>query len=72
MTEPNKAYAAYRAPPTAPSRTLAWNVYGKGVESVGRDRQPEWVDVPAPSKDQILVRVDAVGLCFSASATRPR
>jgi threonine dehydrogenase-like Zn-dependent dehydrogenase len=40
-------------------------VYGKGVESVGRDGRPEWVDVPAPSKDQILVRVDAVGLCFS-------
>jgi L-sorbose 1-phosphate reductase len=60
-----RAYAAYGAAPKAPSRTLAWNVYGKGVESVGRDGQPEWVDVPAPSKDQILVRVDAVGLCFS-------
>jgi threonine dehydrogenase-like Zn-dependent dehydrogenase len=62
----NEAYAAYRgAPPKAPSRTLAWNVYGKGVESVGRDGRPEWVDVLPPSKDQILVRVDAVGLCFS-------
>src|SRR5216117_978353 len=65
MTEAADAYAAYREPPRAPNRTLAWNVYGKGVESVGRDGQPEWVDVPAPSKDQILVRVDAVGLCFS-------
>jgi threonine dehydrogenase-like Zn-dependent dehydrogenase len=65
MSEKTEAYATYRAPPKAPSRTLAWNVYGKGVESVGRDGRPEWVDVPAPSKDQILVRVDAVGLCFS-------
>ena len=66
MTEVNEAYASYRvAPPKAPSRTLAWNVYGKGVESVGRDGRPEWVDVAVPSKDQILVRVDAVGLCFS-------
>ena len=66
MTETNGAYAAYRdVPPKAPNRTLAWNVYGKGVESVGRDGKPEWVDVPEPSKDQILVRVDAVGLCFS-------
>ena len=66
MTETNGAYAAYRdVPPKAPNRTLAWNVYGKGVESVGRDGKPEWVDVPGPSKDQILVRVDAVGLCFS-------
>ena len=65
MSEQTEAYAAYRAPPKAPSRTLAWNVYGKGVESVGRDGRPEWVDVPKPAKDQILVRVDAVGLCFS-------
>jgi len=65
MTDTNGAYATYREPPRAPSRTLAWNVYGKGVESVGRDGQPEWVDVPAPAGDQILVRVDAVGLCFS-------
>ncbi|HKC90588.1 MAG TPA: alcohol dehydrogenase catalytic domain-containing protein [Candidatus Limnocylindria bacterium] len=65
MTEADEAYTAYRAPPKAPSLTLAWNVYGKGVESVGRDGRPELVDVPQPADDQILVRVDAVGLCFS-------
>ena len=65
MKETNETYDAYRAPPKAPSRTLAWNVYGKGVENVGRNGRPEEVDVPAPAKDQILVRVDAVGLCFS-------
>ena len=66
MSDSNGTYATYRdVPPKAPSRTLAWNVYGKGVESVGRDGKPEWVDVPAPAKDQLLVRVDAVGLCFS-------
>jgi L-sorbose 1-phosphate reductase len=65
VTAAAEAYAGYRLVPKVPSRTLAWNVYGKGVESVGRAGTPEWVDVPAPSKDQILVRVDAVGLCFS-------
>jgi threonine dehydrogenase-like Zn-dependent dehydrogenase len=65
MKETNEAYDAYRAPPKAPSRTLAWNVYGKGVENVGRNGRPEEVEVPAPANDQILVRVDAVGLCFS-------
>jgi threonine dehydrogenase-like Zn-dependent dehydrogenase len=65
VTQASDAYASYRMVPKAPNRTLAWNVYGKGVESVGRDGRPEWVDVPAPSNDQILVRVDAVGLCFS-------
>jgi threonine dehydrogenase-like Zn-dependent dehydrogenase len=65
MTAASEAYASYRMVPKAPSRTLAWNVYGKGVESVGRDGRPEWVDVPAPATDQLLARVDAVGLCFS-------
>ena len=65
MTETNETYEAYHATPKAPSRTLAWNVYGKGVENVGRNGRPEEVDVPAPANDQILVRVDAVGLCFS-------
>jgi len=59
-------YAAYQAlPERSPAETLAWNVYGKGIESVGRDGRPEPVDVPRPSADQLLVRVDAVGLCFS-------
>src|SRR6185312_13054252 len=49
------------APPTA----LAWNVYGAGIDHVGRDGRPETVDVPRPRPDQLLIRVDAVGLCFS-------
>jgi L-sorbose 1-phosphate reductase len=59
-------YAAYQAlPERTPTETLAWNVYGKGIEAVGRDGRPERVSVPRPSADQLLVRVDAVGLCFS-------
>src|SRR5437588_10698420 len=66
MTSVNETYVDYhRVPSAIPGRTLAWNVYGKGVESVGRDGRPEWVDVGRPSTDQLLVRVDAVGLCFS-------
>lgn len=48
-----------------PRPNLAWNTYGSGVESIGRDGRPEPVEVPAPAPDQLLVRVDAVGLCFS-------
>ena len=58
-------YAAYQALPAAPTETLAWNVYGKGIEAVGRDGHPETVSVPRPAPNQLLVRVDAVGLCFS-------
>ena len=59
-------YAAYQAVPARlPSETLAWNVYGKGIEAVGRDGRPEPVPVGRAAADQLLVRVDAVGLCFS-------
>ncbi len=60
------AYERYRAAgETVPDKTLAWNVYGKDIERVGRDGRPELVDVPEPRPDQLLIRVDAVGLCFS-------
>ena len=50
----------------APSdRNLAWNVYGAGLDGIGLDGRPELVAVPEPAPDQLLVRVDAVGLCFS-------
>ena len=65
MSDAQRAYAAFRDISDVPSRTLAWNVYGKGVESVGRGGLPEEVPVGRPGPDQLLVRVDAVGLCFS-------
>jgi threonine dehydrogenase-like Zn-dependent dehydrogenase len=49
----------------APDSALAWNVYGAGIDHIGRDGRPERVDVPRPRPDQLLIRVDAVGLCFS-------
>jgi len=49
----------------APKTALAWNVYGAGIDHIGRDGRPETVDVPRPRADQLLIRVDAVGLCFS-------
>ena len=65
MNDARRAYAAYRDIADVPRSTAAWNVYGKGVESVGRGGLPEEVPVRAPDADQLLVRVDAVGLCFS-------
>ncbi len=48
-----------------PTPNLAWNTYGTGIESMGLDGRPEPVEIPRPDADQLLVRVDAVGLCFS-------
>jgi threonine dehydrogenase-like Zn-dependent dehydrogenase len=59
------ATATSRSLDPAPTTALAWNVYGAGIDHIGRDGQPELVDVPKPGPDQLLIRVDAVGLCFS-------
>ncbi len=57
-------YREIPGPPPQPN--LGWNTYGTGVESIGADGKPEHIDVNAePGADQLLVRVDAVGLCFS-------
>ena len=48
-----------------PEKVWGWNMYGAGLENIGRDGKPELFPMPEPGPDQILVRVDAVGLCFS-------
>jgi threonine dehydrogenase-like Zn-dependent dehydrogenase len=61
-----KAYDRYRAADLdVPEEGWAWNVYGAGAENMGRDDRPELVPVPEPGADQMLVRIDSVGLCFS-------
>ena len=62
-TSPYHAYRAADSP--VPRQALAWNLYGPGIERFGRDGHPELVDVLPPGPGQLLVRVDAVGLCFS-------
>ncbi|QZY28073.1 zinc-binding dehydrogenase [Nocardioides coralli] len=60
------AYDRYRAADfDRPQESWAWHVYGAGEENMGKDDQPELVPVPAPDADQMLVRIDSVGLCFS-------
>jgi len=63
MTTQYKKYQDLNNP--IPSNTITWNMYGAGVENIGKDNQPESFDVPTPADNQLLVRVDAVGLCFS-------
>ncbi len=44
---------------------LAWPLFGAGMENFGRDDKPCSVDVPEIAEDELLVRIDAIGLCFS-------
>lgn len=59
-------YDLYRSEhPPVPDKTWAWNMYGAGLESIGRNGRPESFPVPKPGPDQLLVRIDSVGMCFS-------
>lgn len=42
-----------------------WPLYGAGFENLGRDGQPIEVDLPSYGPDELLVRHDACGICFS-------
>lgn len=48
-----------------PQKTWAWNLYGSGVKSMGRNGKPELIPIPELNADQLLVRIDAVGMCSS-------
>jgi len=48
-----------------PENILAWRIFGKGMENFGEDKKPSVLPLPEPKDDELLVRSDAVGLCFS-------
>ena len=57
---------AYRkgVDPIKPTNRL-WPLYGAGLENMGREGQPIDTPIPACGPDELLVRHDANGLCFS-------
>jgi threonine dehydrogenase-like Zn-dependent dehydrogenase len=59
-------YQAYRSLNyDLPGQSWAWNLYGAGLENLGREGQPEPFAIPEPDDDQLLVRIDTVSVCFS-------
>ncbi len=48
-----------------PDRILTWYLYGAGLESFGEDKKPIERPMPEYGPDQLLVRVDAISICFS-------
>jgi len=64
--EPQDSLESYKhATLPLPDRYRRWHLYGAGLENVGKDGAPETLDLPEPGPDEILVRHDAVGICFS-------
>jgi threonine dehydrogenase-like Zn-dependent dehydrogenase len=61
-----------------PEKMLAWQLYGAGFEKFGKEDKPVELPVPKISDEELLVRIDAIGLCFSdvklirAGETHPR
>lgn len=58
-----ETYKAAKTP--LPTKMLRWHLYGAGLENMGRNDGPEEVTVPSFGPDELLVRQDACGLCFS-------
>jgi Threonine dehydrogenase and related Zn-dependent dehydrogenases len=59
-------YQAYRKLNyNLPEESWTWNLYGAGLENLGREGEPEPFSIPEPNDDQLLVRIDTVSVCFS-------
>jgi len=48
-----------------PDSHWLWPLYGAGIENLGREGKPIQVPMPTCGPDELLIRHDAVGLCFS-------
>ena len=63
MIDKLSAYQSGAGP--LPERNRLWPLYGAGFENLGRGGRPIEVPMPHVGPDELLVRHDAIGLCFS-------
>lgn len=63
MTDKLEEYRKVRE--TMPDHNRLWPLYGAGFENLGREGQPIDTNIPTYGPDELLVRHDAVGICFS-------
>jgi threonine dehydrogenase-like Zn-dependent dehydrogenase len=63
MSEKYQDYRTLNYP--LPDKSMVWNLYGAGLENLGRNGQPEAFVMPEPNDDQLLVRIDSIAVCFS-------
>jgi D-arabinose 1-dehydrogenase-like Zn-dependent alcohol dehydrogenase len=55
----------YRQATVLPKQNWLWPLYGAGFENLGREGRPMLVDFPGFGPNELLVRHDACGICFS-------
>ena len=48
-----------------PEQILAWQLFGAGFENFGKEDKPSVLPLPQIADDELLVKIDAIGLCFS-------
>jgi L-sorbose 1-phosphate reductase len=48
-----------------PKTQLSWELYGAGFDNLGKDGKPVELPLPVIAPDEMLARVDALGLCLS-------
>ncbi len=48
-----------------PASYDAWQIFGAGFENIGKDGKPVTLELREPSDNELLLRVDALGLCLS-------
>jgi len=48
-----------------PRTYLAWQVFGAGFDNLGKEGKPTTLELREPKDNEILLRVDALGLCLS-------
>ncbi len=63
MSDKLESYRRAAGPVKGPN--LLWPLYGAGLDNFGRDGHPIEAPLPEPGAEELLVRHDAVGLCFS-------
>jgi L-sorbose 1-phosphate reductase len=61
----DKLEAYRKAVKPIPPTTRLWPLYGGGLDNLGQNGQPIDVALPQLGPDELLIRHDAVGLCFS-------
>jgi threonine dehydrogenase-like Zn-dependent dehydrogenase len=61
----DKLTAYRRGDAPLPDQQRLWHLYGAGLENMGRDGKTSEVALPECGADELIIRHDAVGLCFS-------